>query len=170
MTWLFTIILYILCKHFNIYHSAHILLKHLPQCLLSHISPFATYFNPGTTYAGRAVIPTMCFLHLGIHLTNNHQKQTLLWMQTRPCWQEPEIGLSWEALPVPDKYRSGCCPLLHKCLSPWTSLCMLYDWRHSHCDLWEVQVSWYCCSFYGVVIPFQFLQSFLQLFNRCSRL
>ena len=45
--------------------------------------------------------------HVGIHLMNNHQTQTLLQMP-KFCWQEPNIGVSWEALPVPDKYRSGC--------------------------------------------------------------
>jgi hypothetical protein len=24
-----------------------------------------------------------------------------------PCWQEPDIAVSWEALPVPDKYSGG---------------------------------------------------------------
>jgi hypothetical protein len=47
-------------------------------------------------------------LHLGIHPINNHQNQTLLWMPTRACWQELDIAVSWEALPVPDKYRRGC--------------------------------------------------------------
>jgi hypothetical protein len=28
--------------------------------------------------------------HLGIHLINNHQTQTLLWMPTRACGQEPD--------------------------------------------------------------------------------
>jgi hypothetical protein len=46
--------------------------------------------------------------HLGIHPINNHQTQTLLKMPTRFCWQEPDIAVSWEALPVPGKYRSGC--------------------------------------------------------------
>jgi hypothetical protein len=46
--------------------------------------------------------------HLGIHSIYNHQTQTLLCMPTRACWQEPDIAVSWEALPVPDKYRSGC--------------------------------------------------------------
>jgi hypothetical protein len=45
--------------------------------------------------------------HLGIHTMYNHQIQTLLWM-TSAYWQEPDIALSWEALPEPDKYRSGC--------------------------------------------------------------
>jgi hypothetical protein len=45
--------------------------------------------------------------YLGIHLINNHQTQTLLWMPTSACWQEPDLAVSWEALPVPDKYRSG---------------------------------------------------------------
>ena len=46
--------------------------------------------------------------HLGIHPIYNHQAQTLLWRPTRACWQEPDISVSWEALPVPDKYRGGC--------------------------------------------------------------
>jgi hypothetical protein len=31
-----------------------------------------------------------------------------LQMPTRFCWQDPDISVSWEALPVPGKYRSGC--------------------------------------------------------------
>ena len=46
--------------------------------------------------------------HLGIHPINNHQSQILLHMSTRFCWQEPDIAISWDALPVPDKYKSGC--------------------------------------------------------------
>jgi hypothetical protein len=45
---------------------------------------------------------------LEIQPIDNHQTQTLLWMPTRACWQEPDIAVSWEALQVPDKYRSGC--------------------------------------------------------------
>jgi hypothetical protein len=40
-------------------------------------------------------------LHLGIHPINNHQTQSLLQMPTRFCWQDPNIAVSWEALPVP---------------------------------------------------------------------
>jgi hypothetical protein len=29
-------------------------------------------------------------------------------MPTRACWQEPDIAVSWEALPVPGRYRSRC--------------------------------------------------------------
>ena len=47
-------------------------------------------------------------LHLGIHPINKHQTQTLLQMPTRACWQEPDIAVAWEVLPVPDKYRSEC--------------------------------------------------------------
>ena len=32
--------------------------------------------------------------HLGIHPINNHQTQTLLWIPTRACWQEPDIAVS----------------------------------------------------------------------------
>jgi hypothetical protein len=46
--------------------------------------------------------------YLGIHPINNHQTQTLLQMSTRAFWQEPDIAVSWEALTVPGKYRSGC--------------------------------------------------------------
>jgi hypothetical protein len=44
---------------------------------------------------------------LDIHLIYNHQTQIVLWIPERACWQEPDIAVSWEALPVPDKYRSG---------------------------------------------------------------
>jgi hypothetical protein len=38
----------------------------------------------------------------------NHQTQTLLHMPARFCWQDPDIAVSCEAMPVPGKYRSGC--------------------------------------------------------------
>jgi hypothetical protein len=31
-----------------------------------------------------------------------------LWMHRSACWQEPDITVSWEALPEPDKYRGWC--------------------------------------------------------------
>jgi hypothetical protein len=46
--------------------------------------------------------------HLGIHPIYSYQTQTLLWMPTSACWQKPDIAVSGEALPVPDKYRGGC--------------------------------------------------------------
>jgi hypothetical protein len=46
--------------------------------------------------------------HLGIHSIYNHQTQTLLWMPKSACWQEPDISVPWEALPVPEKHRGGC--------------------------------------------------------------
>ena len=46
--------------------------------------------------------------HLGIHPINNHQTQTLLQMPTKACWLEPDIAVSWGALLVSGKYRSGC--------------------------------------------------------------
>jgi hypothetical protein len=39
---------------------------------------------------------------LGIHSINNHKNQTLLLILIRTCWQEPDIAVSWEDLPVPD--------------------------------------------------------------------
>ena len=41
-------------------------------------------------------------------LKNNHQTQTLLHKPARFCWQDPDIAISCEAMPVPGKYRSGC--------------------------------------------------------------
>jgi hypothetical protein len=46
--------------------------------------------------------------HPGIHPINSHQNQTLLHMSARFCWQDPDIAVSCEAIPVPGKYRSGC--------------------------------------------------------------
>jgi hypothetical protein len=43
--------------------------------------------------------------NLEIHPINNHQNQTLLWIPTRASWQEPDIAVSQEALPVPGKYK-----------------------------------------------------------------
>jgi hypothetical protein len=40
--------------------------------------------------------------HLGIYPINNHQTQTLLQMPARAYWQDPDIAVSWEALPVAD--------------------------------------------------------------------
>jgi hypothetical protein len=43
----------------------------------------------------------------GIHPLYNHQTQKLLHTPARFCWQEPDIDISREAIPVPGKYRSG---------------------------------------------------------------
>jgi hypothetical protein len=45
--------------------------------------------------------------HLGIHPMYSYQTQTLLWMPTSACWQEADIAVSWEDLPVPNKYTGG---------------------------------------------------------------
>jgi hypothetical protein len=45
--------------------------------------------------------------HLEIHHIYNHQTQTLLHMPERFCWQDLDIALSCEAMPMPGKYRSG---------------------------------------------------------------
>jgi hypothetical protein len=31
-----------------------------------------------------------------------------LWIWGSACWQQPDMAVSWEALPKPDKSRSGC--------------------------------------------------------------
>jgi hypothetical protein len=46
--------------------------------------------------------------YLGIHPIYNHQTQTLLHMEARFCWQDPDTALSCEAMPVHGKYRSRC--------------------------------------------------------------
>jgi hypothetical protein len=46
--------------------------------------------------------------HQGIHPIYNHQTQTLLHMPEIFCWQDTDITVSCKAMPVPDKYRSGC--------------------------------------------------------------
>ena len=46
-------------------------------------------------------------LHPEIHTIINHQMQTQLHMPARFCEQDPDIADSSEAMPVPDKYRSG---------------------------------------------------------------
>jgi hypothetical protein len=45
--------------------------------------------------------------YLGIHPIYNSQAQTLLCLSGSACWQEPDIAVSWDALPEPDKYRGG---------------------------------------------------------------
>ena len=47
-------------------------------------------------------------LHQGIHSVNNHQTQTVLHMPARFYWQDPDIAVSCEDMPVPGKYRNGC--------------------------------------------------------------
>jgi hypothetical protein len=46
--------------------------------------------------------------HTRIHPINKHQTQTVLHIPTRFSWQDPDIAVSCEAMPVPSKYRSGC--------------------------------------------------------------
>jgi hypothetical protein len=38
----------------------------------------------------------------------SHQMQTLVHMPARFCWQDSDIAVSCEAMPVPGKYRSEC--------------------------------------------------------------
>jgi hypothetical protein len=46
--------------------------------------------------------------HLGLHPICSHQTQTLLGMPRSACWQDPDIAVSLEAVPEPDKYRCRC--------------------------------------------------------------
>ena len=45
--------------------------------------------------------------HQWLYPIYSYQNQILLWMLTSAYWQEPDITVSWEALPMPEKYRSG---------------------------------------------------------------
>jgi hypothetical protein len=49
--------------------------------------------------------------HPGIHPIISHQTQTLMHMPARFCCRDPDIAVSYETLPVPGKYRSGCSQL-----------------------------------------------------------
>ena len=73
-------------------------------------------FRKGTKISMRANMDTQCgaetegktiqrLPQLRIHHIYSHQTQTLLWMQTSACWQEPDVTVSLEDLPVPDKYQ-----------------------------------------------------------------
>ena len=46
--------------------------------------------------------------HPGTHPIYNHQTQTLLHMPERFYWQDPDIALPCESMPMPGKYRSRC--------------------------------------------------------------
>jgi hypothetical protein len=46
--------------------------------------------------------------HPGIHPIISHQTQTLLDITEWFCWRNPVIPVSYEAMPVPGKYRSRC--------------------------------------------------------------
>ena len=46
--------------------------------------------------------------HMWIYPICSHQAQALLLMPTNACWEEPDIDVSWEALPNPYWYRCGC--------------------------------------------------------------
>jgi hypothetical protein len=46
--------------------------------------------------------------HPGIHPIISHQTQTVLHIPERFCRKDPDIAVSYEAMPVPGKYRSGC--------------------------------------------------------------
>jgi hypothetical protein len=46
--------------------------------------------------------------HPGTNPINSHQTQTFLHMPARISCQDPDITVSYEAIPVPGKYRRGC--------------------------------------------------------------
>jgi hypothetical protein len=46
--------------------------------------------------------------HPGIHPIYNRQTQTLLHMPESFCWQDSDIAVSCEAMPVHGKYWSAC--------------------------------------------------------------
>jgi hypothetical protein len=62
--------------------------------------------------------------HLGIHPIYRQQTQTLLQVPRSTCLEKPDIDVSSEALPVPDKYRGRCSqPTIELCTgSPMEAL------------------------------------------------
>jgi hypothetical protein len=46
--------------------------------------------------------------HPAIQPIYNHPTQTLLHMPERFCLHDPDITLSYESMPMPSKYKSGC--------------------------------------------------------------
>ena len=46
--------------------------------------------------------------HLGIHPICSYQTHSLLLMPRSACWQEPDMDVSWKALPETYQYRYGC--------------------------------------------------------------
>jgi hypothetical protein len=82
-----------------------------PPTHLKNINPefFLSKWNARTKSGGvteRKAIQSLP--HLGIHPICRHQTKTLLLMPRKACWQVPDIAVSWEGLPEPDKYRCGC--------------------------------------------------------------
>ena len=47
-------------------------------------------------------------LHLETHPIYSHKTWMPLWMLGCACWREPDMSVSWQALPEPDNYRGGC--------------------------------------------------------------
>lgn len=58
----------------------------------------------GTDTEGKAI---QRLYHLGIYPIYSHQTEMLLWMPRSACWWEPDMAVSWKAIPEPDKYRGG---------------------------------------------------------------
>jgi hypothetical protein len=50
--------------------------------------------------------------HLRIHPICSYQTQTVLWIPKSEYWKEPDMAVSWEALPEPYTYRGGCLKLV----------------------------------------------------------
>ena len=46
--------------------------------------------------------------HLGIHPICSYQTHSLLLMPRSACWQEPDMDVSWKALPETYQNRCGC--------------------------------------------------------------
>jgi hypothetical protein len=47
------------------------------------------------------------FTETSLKMKDGHQTWMLLWMLGSACWWKPDMTVSWEALPEPDKYRGG---------------------------------------------------------------
>ena len=95
---------------FFIIYVLHILQKYYKTSQSTRIAWNQGYSSNNPDYSSFSVCCCGKTLpHLGIHPIYNHQTQTLLWMPTRQAWQAwYSWAVCWEALPVPDKYRSRC--------------------------------------------------------------
>jgi hypothetical protein len=67
--------------------------------------------------------------HLGVHPICIHQTQTLLLMPRSACWEEPDLAVSWEALPEPHQHRHGCSQHTIKVSTGTPMVELGKDWR-----------------------------------------
>jgi hypothetical protein len=90
------------CSYFSVHESFYSFFYSL---FVQNAKHFSIALEP--TFGSRRFSSGYCPTW-GIHPIYSYQTQTLLWLPTCAYWQKPDIAVSWEALPVPEKYRNGC--------------------------------------------------------------